>query len=310
MDAAEFRHLGTLVRPITRVHGKSSNRVYRLDTDNGSFAIKKVDLTRGWTYRHDDIFRLERAAFEAGVPMPEPVSATADTLIHRWVDGEALPEEPVSQAFATAVGEIVARLHALDVEWTDVPTVTGAPRDWAILAKRAASTGQPWAAELKSLVNTFLAIAELVDSCERPGPVVLTHRDIQPWNLLAHGGEPVVLDWELSGLMDLSGELGSIALSLSKGHSFDDVHPVIFRSVLDGYVSGGGTLPQPGPSWFVYMLGGWLGFTRWNVGRCVAGQAGSDPDSAAVHAEIRNALEGLPDLFRRLSEFHDTLLRW
>ena len=310
MDAAEFRHLGNLVRPITRVHGKSSNRVYRLDTDNGSFAIKKIDLTRGWSYRHNDILRFERAAFEAGVPMPEPLSATADTLIHRWVDGEALPEEPVSQAFAIAVGDVLARLHALDVEWTDVPTVTGAPRDWATLAERAASTGQPWAAELEALVNTFLAIAELVDSCDRPGPVVLTHRDIQPWNLLAHDGEPVVLDWELSGLMDLSGELGSTALSLSKGHSFDDVDPVIFRSVLDGYVSGGGILPPPGPSWFVYLLGGWLGFTRWNIARCVAGQAGTDPDAAAVHAEIRNALGGLPDLFQRLSEFHDMLLGW
>lgn len=294
---------------MARVHGKSSNRVFRLDTDNGSFAIKKLDLSRGWAYRHDDVFKFEKAAFEAGIPMPEPVSATRDTLIHRWADGEALTEAPVSQHFAAAVGEILARLHVLDLEWTDERTVTRMPRDWAELAEQASSTAQPWAAELQSVVDTFLAIAELVDNCERPGPVVLTHCDVQPWNLLAHGGDPVVLDWELSGMLDLSGELGSTALSLSKGHSFDGVEPAIFRAVLDGYVNGGGTLPPSGPSWFAYMIGGWLGFTRWNVGRCIAGQAGDDPDAAAVHAEIRNALEGLPHMFRRLPEFHDTLLR-
>jgi aminoglycoside phosphotransferase (APT) family kinase protein len=50
-----------------------------------------------------------------------------------------------------------------------------------------------------------LAIAHFVDACERPGPVLLTHRDIQPWNLLARDGRPVVLDWKLSGMLDLSG---------------------------------------------------------------------------------------------------------
>lgn len=309
MDSAEFRHLGKPLRPMMRMRGKSSNRVYRLDTDNGSFAIKRLDHSRGWTYRHDEVFRFERVAFEAGVRMPEPMSATADTLVHRWVDGVALPDEPVSHHFATAVGDILARLHALDVEWTDAATVTRMPRDWQTLAEQAVATGQPWAEELQSLVDTFTAIADLVDNCELPGPDVLTHRDIQPWNLLAHDGDPVVLDWELSGLLDLSSELGSTALSLAKGPGFDSVDPAIFRSVLDGYVNGGGTLPPTGPSWFAYLIGGWLGFTRWNIGRCLAGHTGDDLEAAAVHAEIRNALEGLPDLFRRLPEFQDTLLR-
>jgi hypothetical protein len=37
-------HLGTPLRPMTRVHGKSSNRLYRLDTDQGSFAVKELNL--------------------------------------------------------------------------------------------------------------------------------------------------------------------------------------------------------------------------------------------------------------------------
>jgi hypothetical protein len=33
-------------------------------------------------------------------------------------------------------------------------------------------------------------MARFLDTCERPGPVVLTHRDIQPWNLLSRPGRP------------------------------------------------------------------------------------------------------------------------
>ncbi len=59
------------------------------------------------------------------------------------------------------------------------------------------------------------------------------------WNLLAREGRQVVLDWELSGMLDLSVELGSTALSLAKGPGFDDIKPTTFRSVLDGYVATG-----------------------------------------------------------------------
>lgn len=295
---------------MIRVHGGFANRVYRLDTDQGSFAVKELNLVdRRWTYRVEDVFRFERAAFAAGIPMPEPISASHHTLVHRWVEGEKLPEAPVSAEYAFEIGEILARVHPLDIPWTQVPVEGPAPRDWPELAVRAAATGQPWADELASHVETFLEIARFVDTCERPGPVVLTHRDIQPWNLLTRERRPVVLDWELSGMLDLSGELGSTALSIAKGCGFDDIKPSIFRSVLDGYVAGDGTLPPSGPSWFVFMIGGWLGHTRWNILRCLAGvEAGTGPDLALSHEAVRNGVRGLPDLFARLPELEALLV--
>lgn len=294
---------------MVRVHGGFANRVYRLDTDQGSFAVKQLNLLdRRWPYPAEDVFRFERAAFDAGIPMPEPVSASEQTLVHRWVEGEKVPEAPVSAGYGSEIGAILARLHALDVAWTRAAIEDPAPRDWPELADRAAATRQPWAEELASQVGTFLAIAQFVDTCERPGPVVLTHRDIQPWNLLARDGRPVVLDWELSGMLDLSSELGSTALSLAKGPGFDDVQPGVFRSVLDGYAAGGGALPPPGPSWFRHLIGGWLGHTRWNVLRCLAGvEASTGPDLALSHESVRNGVRGLPVLHDRLPELQELL---
>jgi aminoglycoside phosphotransferase (APT) family kinase protein len=301
--------LGAPAGPLIRVHGGFANRMFRLDTDQGAFAVKELNVAdRRSTYHAADVFRFERAAFAAGIPMPEPISASDRTLVHRWVDGEKIPEAPVPADYAFEVGEILARLHALDVDWAPTPAEEPTPRDWPELAERALATGQPWAGELAADVATFLAIADFVDTCERPGPVVLTHRDIQPWNLLAREGRPVVLDWELAGMLDLSSELGSTALSLAKGPGFDDIKPVIFRTVLDGYVAGGGVLPPPGPSWFVFMIGGWLGHTRWNIVRCLAGvEASTGPELALSHETVRDGVRGLPDMFRRLPDFEALL---
>jgi hypothetical protein len=294
---------------MTRVLGKSSNRLFRLDTDQGSFAVKELDNgERHWNYRAADVFRFERTAFAAGIPMPEPISADPDVLVHRWIEGDKLPKSPVSATFAFEIGEILARIHALDVEWPRVLVRDPTPRDWPELAGQAAATAQPWADELASHVDTFLAIAQFVDTCERPGPVVLTHKDIQPWNLLARGGRPVVLDWELSGMLELASELGSTALSVAKGPDFDTVEPVIFRTVLDGYVAEGGVLPPSGPSWFVFTIEGWLGFVRWNIVRCLAGvEPMTGLDLALSHEEVLNGLRGLPEMFARLPELGDLL---
>jgi aminoglycoside phosphotransferase (APT) family kinase protein len=240
--------------------------------------------------------------------MPEPVSASQHTLVHRWIEGERMCEAPVSPAYGFEIGEILARIHALDVECAHESIEEPTSRDWPELAERAAATGQPWADELASHVETFLAIAHFVDTCERPGPVVLTHKDIQPWNLLARDGRPIVLDWELSGMLDLASELGSTALSLAKGPGFDNIEPAIFRSVVDGYVAGGGTLPPSGPSWFVYTVSGWLGHTRWNILRCLAGvEASTGPGLALSHEVVRNGVRGLPDLYGRLPELEALL---
>lgn len=295
---------------MLRIHGGFANRMYRLDTDQGSFAVKELNLAdRRWTYQVQDVFRFERAAFDAGIPMPEPIAADHDTLVHRWVEADVVPEAPVSAQYAFEVGEIFARIHALDVAWPQAPAEEPTSHDWPELAERAAATGQPWADELTTRVKTFQAIADFVGSCERPGPVVLTHRDIQPWNLLARQGRPVLLDWELSGMLDLSGELGSTALSLAKGPGFDGIKPEIFRTVLDGYVACGGTLPAAGSSWFVYMIGGWLGHTRWNILRCLAGvETSTGPELALSHESVRNGLRGLPDLFGRLAQLEALLV--
>jgi hypothetical protein len=86
---SNLSHLGAPIGPMIRVHGGFANRTYRLDTDQGSFAVKELNPAgRRWTYHVEDVFRFERVAFAAGIPMPEPISASHHTLAHRWVEGE------------------------------------------------------------------------------------------------------------------------------------------------------------------------------------------------------------------------------
>ena len=191
-------HLGTPLRPMTRLYGKGSNRMYRLDTSDGSFAVKALMLDRDSAFRHDDVFRLELAAFAAGIPMPRSLPASTPSTSCG----------PMGRSRAGRCG-------------TGPSLPSGR---WSPHSRGPNCSTATWMCSWRSPTSSTPANAL--------GPVVLTHRDIHPWNLLARSGRPIILDWEISGMLDLAGELGSTALSLSKGPGFDDIDPAVFRSVL------------------------------------------------------------------------------
>src|SRR5437870_5690604 len=86
--------------------------------DCGTGKVVRMNLSHLGAPVSAMFFRLEQAAFASGIPMPEPVSADAEVLVHRWVDGSKVPEEPARASFGFEIGEILASLHSLDIEWT------------------------------------------------------------------------------------------------------------------------------------------------------------------------------------------------
>jgi len=89
-----------------------------------------------------------------GLRAAEPISADADLVVHRWVDGSKVPEEPVRVSYAFEIGEILARVHSVGVEWTHVSIEDSMPTDWPELAARAAVSQQSWARELLAVPNS------------------------------------------------------------------------------------------------------------------------------------------------------------
>ncbi|WP_205856015.1 phosphotransferase, partial [Phytoactinopolyspora endophytica] len=120
---AAFGLSGTAVE-MSPVSGAWSNRVYRLNTDSASYAVKQMrnpwrdPRWRDWL---DAAWEFEQRVLAAGVPMPEPIPNPADggclawvesagggervpVRMHRWVDGNVPGPGPVDREVAAWVG--------------------------------------------------------------------------------------------------------------------------------------------------------------------------------------------------------------
>jgi len=217
------------VEGLRRLAGGASREIWSLDAVHGGTRLALVlrrdpGNTTMQTQRHEE-FRVQEAAFAAGVPVPRPYWLAADAAelgapcyLMARIDGETLARRLLRDAaYAGArgamteqLGAILARIHAID------PAAPG------LAALAAPPPGEsPALAELDRYEQIFRGIApephpafelafrwlrqRLPDGARR----ALVHGDYRIGNVVfGPEGVRAILDWELAHVGDPAEDLG------------------------------------------------------------------------------------------------------
>jgi Phosphotransferase enzyme family len=200
--AARFA-LGRPVRPPVPVTGGLSNQLWRLDTDRGTYAIKRMVVNAdrpGFVPNVEAAYQVERHAWAAGVPMPEPVPAGGRALapiegslfrVHRWVGARP------GAGSATEAAALLAAVHAAGrPRWQHPPEPP-----WR---------GDAWGDDIARLARRVAAAPDRI-------LVVDSHRDLDRKNTLRrdHDGALIALDWDAAGPAGAAHEAMAVALDWS-----------------------------------------------------------------------------------------------
>lgn len=226
--------LGRLVAAPEPVTGGLSNDLWRVRTESGDYAVKRMVTNAthpGFVTNVESAYAIEQRAWLAGVPMPEPVPdpATGRALaridgslvrVHRWVHGTPGLREPA---------ELLAAIHA-------------AGRSRRAAPPEPVWDGSRWGPELATLARRVAeAPAEVL--------VVDSHGDLDPKNtLLRDDGVLIALDWDAAGPVSAVREAVAVALD------FGGARPAAFGAALLAY---GKIEPWMFGGW-VAAQGGWL----------------------------------------------------
>jgi len=195
-----------------------------------------VDLSdgRAWVLRTDNAatlavshgraqeFALLRAAFAAGVTVPEPLYLCEDAtvtgapfFVMRRVAGTAAAHRVVKsdtlggsrEACVRALGRELARIHTVRPPREDLAFLGTAPDDPC----RAFIAEQRAALDRQRLPRPVLewGLRHLERTAPAPVPAVLVHNDFRTGNImLDEGGVTAVLDWEFACWSDPHADLG------------------------------------------------------------------------------------------------------
>ena len=311
---AEAFALGRPQGPLAPVPGAWSNRLWRLETEQGRFAIKELRglaAAGGWPDRLQVAMTVEQAAWTAGtIPMAEPMTAVgsggwlaevattagerATVRCHRWVPGTPATGLAPNPAMAADVGRSLAAIHTLGLA---APATTATGLVWLPLAAwhktvtQARRAGLAWAGQLVGLTPLVEQLAQRLHALQGQGrPMVLSHRDLDPKNAVVRPhGTVALLDWDYAGPMLAASELLVTALSFAGGTLQPDAACV--RACVRGFLDAGGNVQPPDLLDTAVIHQESLGWLWLNVDRCL-GRRLRDPADQQLGQRLAPQLIG------------------
>jgi len=216
------------LRSVERLSGGASQATYRIVIEVAGAAERTLALRQA-VIREAMGLRsapgpatealLMRAARDAGVPEPEifhilePQDDLGEGFLMEWLEGETLgakiarsPEyEAVRPRLAFACGEILARIHSIDLERTGIDRrLTHLTPEQYVRSTWEGYQRYPTAQPMIDYTARWL-LDHLPDPCEPR----LVHNDFRNGNfMVTHDGIVAVLDWELAHIGDPMRDLG------------------------------------------------------------------------------------------------------
>ncbi len=298
--------LGEAAGPLTEVAGSAARRTWRLDTFGASYFVKHYDRPwdmptwSDWMRAIQGSWEIERAAFEAGLPVAAPVLAPgavwpwvdldlgprlATVRVHEWIPG-ILRTDPATLPVALQLGSFLGRVHRLLPpldEWRRVPTW---PQDWATLVPQLPGRPPPWTAHLQASVPLLDAASELcATAAAETFPLVRTHRDLHSHNVIERpDGRVVVIDWDAASTQRADWELVEAAFELA-GYLGGPPSREVVAAVAASYREAGGPSAPIGATSFAGLLMCAQNWLHFNLRR-VAGHAAQGGPGTAAAAEV------------------------
>lgn len=210
---------------VEQFEGGQSNPTFLLITPTARYVLRRkpAGVLLASAHAVDREYRVTRALFEAGLPVPEPLVLCEDLgvigtmfYVMRHVPGRAFwdPKMPglmreERAAIYDSANETLARLHRVDYAALGLADY-GRPGNY--FARQISRwTRQYEASRTEDIAEMERLIAWLPGAIP-PGPdrTTIIHGDYSFHNLLVHPTEPrvaAVIDWELSTLGDPLGDL-------------------------------------------------------------------------------------------------------
>lgn len=252
--------LGRILAEPTVLSGGLLHKMVRLQTTSGTYAVKLLNpniLSR--PDARQNFIASERivSALQNEVATVPALSfygsalqqiGTDDYLVFPWTDGIMLKVHQIKPNHAQQIGEQLARIHQADLSLTIQQTLDSAysPVQWDVFKNQIRQ-------QKLEMLEPFIAALDQIKKWDRmvtaamtqmAGIFVLSHRDLDPKNVLWKSDAPTIIDWESAGPIHPMHDFIETALYWSVDEN-NQLHYPHFEAFTKGYFSIGAKLHFP-----------------------------------------------------------------
>lgn len=313
---------GSAVLLVTPVSGGYLHRMYRVDTQNGPFAVKRLDPNIMQRPGALDNFRradaLEEVLEDAGIPIVPAIRIGGSKLqaydgayfyIYRWQKGEVADPRHISAEQCRMAGSIQGRIHAIAPARVPETEPVSHQIDWSEYIQAAAAINADIGTLLQENEALLIHAQNEMNRARAalPGIECIVDEDMDPKNVMWDEGKPVVIDLEC--LERGNPVSGALQLSLQwAGASICDLDLTKLKAFFDGYLAAydNGFRAYSAVFGLAYT---WIEWLEYNVRRVIEPWAGEAERKLGI-SEVRLTVDRIRYLYAMEDSIKQQLDLW
>lgn len=272
----KFLQLGNMVGEPEVVTGGLMHRMYAINTTKGKYAVKALNpqiMLRPVAMGH--IINSERIANVAINNIPALSSIRCnDNFIHEideqhylvfdWIDGKSLKLDEIKTEHCKKIGTILAKLHMTDFNELDIVNHNDKVKnqiDWDYFLMKGQENNSKWVNLIQENIKELHMWnqAAIKSAKNLSSNMVISHRDLDPKNVMWNNEEPIVIDWESADYTNPMHELVETAIYWAETEN-SEIDKEKFVAFMNGYRNIYGVLEA---DWREVLLNGFIGKLEW-----------------------------------------------
>lgn len=302
--------IGDLLEEPKGITGGLLHKMYRVRTTKGVFAVKEMNpeiMKRPGVF--ENMVRSERIAARFGEELPV-VSALEINgqqihfiegyfyMVFPWMEGSSVFPPDIKKYHCAIMGDLLGKIHELDIRLSagedsseEVPLYK-----WEEYLQKAVRQDVSWAEEYRKNISDLQKQNQKACDAQRvlKREQVISHRDLDPKNVMWNGEGAHIIDWEAAGPVNPYQEFVECILYWA-----DDGKDGLAKDLFDAFVRAYRKHKDLGRvDWESVSAGscsGILGWLAYNIRRALGIEA-------ADEEEIRLGEELIP---RAIKEFEN-----
>ena len=312
--------LGEVTAKITPVSGGLMHRMYKVHTDCGIYAVKRLnpEIMKRKTARENyaTAEALEARLEEARVPMVAALALKGRKMqeldgeffyIFRWQKGRITDANTVTAEQCRKAGELLGRIHAIDSRAAEPDAPELSTIDFAGYARMAQEAGNPVAELLAKNTKLLTEAQQRLNEAREALPAIVSicDDDMDPKNVMWFRGKPFVIDLECLAYGNPVGAFVDLALQWA-----GMTNGVYRRENLEAFYEGYRSAYDNGFLAYDTLYGiayTWVEWLAYNIRRALGMEGSGEDERQLGEWEVRNTVARIKALGEAEEEICGTL---
>lgn len=303
--------LGEVLEAPVAIKGGLLHKMYRVVTSEGAFAVKLLNdgiMKRPEALRNMIYSEKAAALFSKDIPAAVALERNGRQvhlldgdfyMVFRWVDGASVFPGEINEKHCAAIGTILGKMHQRNIRCDGMePEEEAVPLyDWESFlwqAKEQKARTEAWVLQYEAAVPDIRAWnQEAYDAQDiLARRLVISHRDLDPKNVMWSGMEPIIIDWEAAGYVNPYQELSEVI------HYWADdgqggLHRSFFEAIVKAYEKHMDLSKAEWTEVFAGGSGGMLGWLEYNLKRALGEEASGEEEVRLGEEQVRGTIKEL-----------------